>query len=138
MKLSRYREIIDYASGKASDGIRALLLGGLALVWTFRDTTKDGHPRLPLPLFLAAFFLALAVVCDVLQYVSTVLTYRSHYEKEIKPTLKPAAEGQDPDDRTVKAPVSLRGYGDAFFWLRFVSAGAGLLAVLSYAGCRLG
>lgn len=56
-------------SSKASDIIRQLSLAGIALVWIFKtgtDTTAVLQPQLR----QAAFFIFIALVCDLFQYLT--------------------------------------------------------------------
>lgn len=62
-----YKEFSDYTA-RASEINRAILFGGLAVVWLFKIDTKDGID-IPLELIIATFFFAFSFSIDLMQYV---------------------------------------------------------------------
>lgn len=55
-------------TGKASDIIRQLCYAGFAMIWVFKQGTAQ--PEVPTRLLPAAALLALALTCDMLQYIT--------------------------------------------------------------------
>jgi hypothetical protein len=131
VKLSRIRETVDYSTAKASDSVRAMSLGGLALLWVFR-VEKGDQPTLPLALVFAAFCLIFALGFDVAQYVSNGVRYREHAKREIE-KLTPEQKAADPDEWRIATPEDLRQPGDTFFVLKLIASSIGLGVVLMFA-----
>ena len=71
----------DY-SGKASDIIRQLGLGGIAIIWIFR-IGSSGVLAIPEPLFLPLKLIVLGLAFDLLQYAFGALVWSIfHWRKE--------------------------------------------------------
>ena len=83
MTLDDVREAYEALSGKASDIIRQLALGGIALIWLFRTDTPKG-PTLDRRLLSAALCICLAIFCDFLQYALGALIWFVYFRRKEK------------------------------------------------------
>lgn len=82
MKLEKAREQYYYFSGKTSDLVRQLGLGGIAIVWLFKQTVSDA-PKIPDELVWPLTCIVIALGIDFLQYaVATVLWGNLQWRKE--------------------------------------------------------
>ncbi|WP_349792730.1 hypothetical protein ABQY74_020375 [Xanthomonas sp. WHRI 7064] len=73
-----------YHSGKASDIVRQLALGAIAIIWLFQ-TTDGGARVLPAALFLPLKLIVGALAADLLQYVVAGFLWGAfHRSKEKK------------------------------------------------------
>jgi hypothetical protein len=109
MTLSDARAAYETLSGKASDIMRQLGLGGLALVWLFRVDTGKG-PVLDKELLLAALFICVAIIFDFLQYVVGATIWFRHFRRKER-------EGVE-DDATFKAHPHLNWPTWTLFYLK--------------------
>lgn len=74
LTLDHINEAKDTASGTASSLSRQVAFAGLAFLWIFKEESEQGL-QLPEELFQPAVCLILAILCDLLQYVSTYIIY---------------------------------------------------------------
>lgn len=73
MKLKEARDHYYFFSGKTSDLVRQLGLGGIAIVWIFKQDVSGG-PKIPDELVLPLTSIVIALGIDFLQYaIATVL-----------------------------------------------------------------
>lgn len=95
MKLDYIRDAYESLSGKASDIMRQLGLGGIALVWLFRvDTPK--RPTLDKGLLLAAICICIAIIFDFLQYVVGATIWFLYFRRKEKEGVKDEAKFKAP------------------------------------------
>jgi hypothetical protein len=87
MKIEDAKEAYEALSGKASDIMRQLGLGGIALIWLFRVDTAKG-PTLDNALLRAALCICTAIICDFLQYVIGATIWFLHFRRKEKEGLK--------------------------------------------------
>lgn len=98
MKLSNYNKKADEYTAKASDIIRQMLLGAIALIWLFKEI-NNGISRIDYFLLFPLITVSLGLICDLLQYVVGGKVWKDFFiqkEKEHRNTNDP-----DPD---IKAP----------------------------------
>ena len=82
MKLKDARDNYYFFSGKTSDLVRQLGLGGIAIVWIFKQTVS-GAPKIPDELVWPLTCIVAALVIDFLQYaIATVLWGNLQWRKE--------------------------------------------------------
>lgn len=118
MKLSEYKKISDTYTSKASDIIRQLILGGIAIIWIFKFS-DSGRQTLDRFLLVPLITLCFGLIADLLQYVIGGKIWNNFFIKEerkaksnqrIDPTLL-----NDPD---IKAPRILNKPIYLFYWLK--------------------
>ena len=73
MKVDKYKEVYEKASGKLSDISRNIALAGIALIWIFTKT--DTQTAVPSELILPAFFLVVSLFFDMLQYAYKTIVF---------------------------------------------------------------
>jgi hypothetical protein len=119
MKLSEYNKKGDDYTGKASEIVRQMLLGGIALIWLFKET--DGTiSKIDRSLLYPTFTICLALIFDLLQYVVGGHIWKQFFRakegeviKSLKGINQPTEDERDPD---VKAPKSLGNTIYFFYW----------------------
>jgi hypothetical protein len=120
MKLSDVRDAYEGLSSKASDIIRQLSLAGIALVWLFKSGGASA-PILDKPLLRAALFIFVALLIDLVQYLSGATIWFLYFRAKEKKGLTLDAE--------TKAPEWLNWPAWTFFYLK---AAAMLIAYCGY------
>jgi len=97
-------------SGKASDIVRQLALGGIAIIWMFQ--VAEGSSRmLPSELFLPLKLIVAALAADLLQYaVGGVLWSMYHRYKEDRTA----------EDESFKAPIVINWPAIGFYYTKVV------------------
>jgi hypothetical protein len=111
MNLKDARENYYAYSGKTSDIIRQLGLGGIAIVWLFH-TGSANKLSIPLQLFLPLELIVAALVCDLLQYATAAFLWSFyHWRKERSGTL---------EIETFKAPEQINWPAIFFFYAKVV------------------
>jgi hypothetical protein len=111
MTLADARKAYEELSGKASDIVRQLAFGGIALIWLFRLGT-DKVFTLDQTMLNAALFIFLALFFDFLQYLCSALIWFLYFRhKEKKDT------SASPD---FEAPEQLNWPGWTFFCAKAV------------------
>lgn len=108
--LSGWREEANYFSGKASESLRTLALGGLATVWLFKRELSTG-PSLDPEFLPSVAFLSLALGLDLMHYVVGALIW--HYFLTEQEKKKKANE-----EKLIVAPNSKRVVVDCFFYAK--------------------
>ena len=82
--LSDWREESNYFSGKASETIRALAFGGLAIIWLFKHDSSSG-PLLDFGFLIPLLLFAVALLFDLSHYVvGAIIWYRFLVSEEKK------------------------------------------------------
>jgi hypothetical protein len=119
MKIGEVKAAYEALSGKASDIVRQLSLGGIALLWLFRIGTEriftlDQH------LLRAAFFIFLALILDFLQYLIATTTWFVYFRYKEKQKIG--------ENDTFLAPTQLNWAGWCLFYLKSTSI------LIAYAG----
>jgi hypothetical protein len=112
MTLEDARNAYEVLSGKASDIMRQLGLGGIALIWLFRMDTPKG-PTLDKRLLWAAIFILSAITLDFLQYAVGALIWFGYFRRKEK-------EGTGPDTQ-FEAPPALNWPTWGLFGLKAVT-----------------
>jgi hypothetical protein len=104
----------EYAfyTGKASDLVRQLALGGFAVIWLFKTDTTSG-PTVPEDFRVTAVFLLASLAADFAQYAVSAPLW--HWFKR-----KLELDGLKPDD-TFTAPDWLYYAPDALFYVKLVA-----------------
>jgi len=125
MKLSEARGAYYEASGKLSDIARQLALAGFAIIWVFKSDT-NGAVRVPPELGAPAFFLAVTLALDLLQYASKTLTWGWFHRSSEK-----QAPNQE-NDPTVSAPAWLNWPAISFFIAKLVSLVIAFAQIICY------
>ncbi len=115
--LSEYQE----ASSKVSDLIRNLSLGGLALVWIFKNDDNNG-PRMDSKLIWALIFLVSSLSFDLIHYIIRTLTIYRVYTKTKK--MKSTSGFY---------PMYLSNLSWLFFALKIISMVVAYFLIFSYA-----
>lgn len=108
MKREDCRENYKYFSGTASEIVRQLAFGALAIIWIFKEESLTGAAIVPLKLMLAAQFAVIALSFDLLHYISGAAVwggYNRYLEKR----------GYSAD-REFKAPRVINWPTLFFFW----------------------
>jgi hypothetical protein len=129
MKFKRVLETIDFASGKASDGVRTLAFAGFALLWVFKRPTIDGSIGLDRTLLVPAAFLVLALIADVAQYLAIVSSYRG----VTAPKRPEGATTFDAENENVAIPRRLRTVPDWAFGLKVAFVATAHVMLIFYA-----
>lgn len=86
MNLEDAKAAYESLSGKASDIVRQISLAGVGVIWIFKSGT-GGSLSLEAPLLKAAFFIFLALLLDLLQYIlGTIIWFLYFRHRESKGT----------------------------------------------------
>lgn len=116
MLLSEYRKRSHEYTAKASEITRQLCLAGVAIIWLFKSTddkqvlAQATKPILEPYLVWPLFFLSLAMVCDLAQYVVGGIIWISFFRKKEK-----EFPNSDPD---IKADDSLNKPIYALYYIK--------------------
>lgn len=78
MKLSKARDIYFERSAKASEVIRQLGLGGLAIIWLFKSGGADTVGKIPADLQWPLILIVVGLASDLLQYATAALLWGSY------------------------------------------------------------
>jgi hypothetical protein len=122
MKLSDFNKKADDYTSKASDIIRQLILGGIAIIWLFRITI-NGTTTLDSFLIWPLTALCVAFLFDLLQYVSGGFIWKRFFkqkEKEVKH--KQSEQKSHVIDDNVSAPRKLNRPIYIFYWAKITIA----------------
>ena len=109
MTLDDAKGAYEALSGKASDIMRQLGLGGIALIWIFKADSGKG-PVLDKTLIHAAVWIFVAIICDFLQYAVGATIWFYYFRHKEKQEIK--------DDTTFKAPPGLNWPTWALFYVK--------------------
>ena len=96
----------DY-SGKASDIIRQLGLGAIAIVWIFRTGSTDAL-AIPSPLFLPLKLVVVGLAFDLLQYAIGALLWSAFHRRQEKSGIA--------EDQAFDAPKEINWPAVFFFY----------------------
>jgi len=124
-KLSEYMEDYYEFSGKASEASRNLAFAGIALIWIFK-VEAPSIPHIPDRLVLPAALLAIALACDLLQYVSATAIwgcFQWYHERRIGNT------SRDPE---LDAPAFLKWPQFIFFVFKLMCVLLAYLLITAY------
>jgi len=128
MKLSEYNKKGDEYTGKASEIVRQLLLGGIAFIWVFKET--DGPvSKLDAFLFYPAIAICLGLLVDLLQYVIAGYIWKRFFrinERRVTAELRASGQASDAVDAEIKSP---KVYGNLIYVFYYSKI---LLLVISY------
>ncbi len=125
MRLSDARNAYYEASGKLSDIGRQLALAGFAIIWVFKSDT-NGVVQVPPELGAPAFFLALTLALDLLQYVSRTLAWGWFHRITEK------REAHPEKDPTVSAPAWLNRPAMSFFVAKLLSLAVAYVQIIGH------
>ncbi|GEO08710.1 hypothetical protein [Segetibacter aerophilus] len=132
MKLSKYTEVIDTYTGKASEISRQITLAGIGIVWLFKKTI-GGSDVLDKRLIPALIFLGASALFDLLQYLIAGELWTSYYLKkrgEVIERLKTKPETeQDPD---TPAPMGTSRTIQVFYRLKMFCMVVAYLLIIIY------
>lgn len=109
--LDEWRKEYEDFSIATSNINRSLALGGIAIVWIFRNPDGDGVPILPRPLIFPALLLSLSLFFDLLHYfVGTLIWYRFYLYHEKR--------SQRKKRKNLSAPPHKRKVISYFFYVK--------------------
>jgi hypothetical protein len=109
MKIGDVKLAYETLSGKASDIVRQLGLGGIALIWLFRIGTEKVFILEP-HLLRAALFIFLALIFDFLQYLIATTIWFGYFRYKEKQRVN--------ESDTFLAPAQLNWAGWCLFYLK--------------------
>lgn len=109
------KDYVDYTS-RASVINRSLALGGIAVIWIFRTTTKEGM-SIPSELITPLIWLVIALGLDLLQYIIGGLIWWVFYKVKEKQIEKQLINAED----DLKAHPILPNIIHLFYWCKLVS-----------------
>lgn len=123
MNLREAREHYYFHTGKVSDIVRQLALGGIAVVWLFRS--GDGSSVvLPVSLLLPLKLIVLGLAFDLLQYAfGSALWGFFQWRRERNGT----SECEE-----FKAPRAINWPALGFFWVKVVAVAVAYWQLLNY------
>lgn len=137
MKLREYKDVYKKTSGKLSDINRNIIFSGIALIWIFTSQQEDQH--IPDLLITPSILLAVALVCDMIQYIYKTIAFYIIYkcrEKRSKNNqvsclytsshccISPKEEVNNDEDKPHKECIVLPIW--IFFWVKIA------LVIISY------
>ncbi len=125
MKLSEYKSEYYEYSEKASDVARTAAFAGIALVWVFKI---DGQPipKLPKELLLPTALFALAIGCDLFQYITATAIWGCFHRLHERTLCSPL---DDPDlHHSPWLPRAII----VFFILKLASVVAGYVTAITF------
>jgi hypothetical protein len=132
MKLSEYKKISETYTGKASDIIRQLILGGVAIIWLFK-VSDNGKESLDKFLVFPLLTLSLALVADLLQYVVGGRIWNKFFiEEEKKAVQNHKTDSKSPLDPEIKAPRKLNKPIYFFYWTKISLMIASYIFIVVY------
>jgi hypothetical protein len=102
---------------------RQIAYAGIAIIWVFRVTASN-QIHVPKGLFIAGFFIGLALFLDYLQYIVGSMIYErfgTRMEKKIKT-----------DDEEFQEPEELLRPMDALFYAKIVAVLAGYIFIMKF------
>lgn len=108
--LADWQEEYEYYSSKASEINRSLALGGLGIVWIFKNTDPT-MPMLDKDFLWPLFVLVLSLLADLLHYVVGGLTWYYFYCHHERNTPLP-------DQADISAPFWKRNIVTSFFYIK--------------------
>ncbi len=109
MKLENTREYYSFHTGKTSDIIRQVGLGGIAVVWVFK-VEAGGKQTVPKELLVAALLIVIALALDLIHYMTGSLVWGIYNRyKENQNTAQ---------DAEFKAPRQINWPTIVLFWLK--------------------
>ena len=122
-------DVYQYHSTRASESVRQLALGALAIVWIFRPPTIDGPIAMPRPLLWAGLFAALALALDLMQSLyGTIAWGKFHRRKELEGLSLESA---------FRAPRTINWPTTGLFALKVASLVLSYVTVIVYLSRRL-
>jgi hypothetical protein len=126
MKLSEYRQTYQEFSGLASSASRQLAFAGIAIIWIFQREANALH-ALPISLVFPLMCMAIALACDLLQYVVSAavwgIFHRVHERNAVL---------HDNEDPEVSAHPGLNWPGIIFYWSKLTMVLVGYLTLINY------
>lgn len=123
MNLEECRENYYFYSGKTSDIVRQLALGGLGIIWIFKTDAPDGQLAMPGALLPTAILIVAGLILDLFQYAYAAGAwgiYHRHLEKQ----------GTAPES-SIEAPQEINWPTITFYCLKVLSI---LLAYVNLIG----
>jgi hypothetical protein len=130
LKIPDYQEVYRELSGKASELARTLALSGIAVIWVFAVTTKDGHQKLPDALLWPGILIVASLALDLLQYVLSAAVY-GIYARALE--YKKVSREED----LAAHPRWLNWPANACYWLKLGGVFAAYCFLLDYMFCNL-
>ncbi len=120
MKIGDFNKKGDDYTSKASDIIRQLILGGIAVIWLFKSTVNN-TTSLESYLIWPLIGLCLALLFDLLQYVSGGFIWKRFYRKEENKAKKQIENNKSISDiEIVGAPRRLNLPIYFFYWAKII------------------
>ncbi|WLA08668.1 hypothetical protein [Xanthomonas translucens] len=110
MKIKDALENYYVYSGKASDIVRQLALGGIAIIWVFQVAEGKSH-TLPSELFFPLKLIVAALAADLLQYAIGGLIWSAYHRYK---------EGHLTTDEFFKAPTVINWPSLGFYYAKVV------------------
>lgn len=130
MKISDYQEVYRELSGKASELSRTLALSGIAVIWVFAVTTKDGQQKLPDALLWPGILIIGSLALDLLQYLLSAAVY-GIYARLLEYRKVSHDKDLDPHPRWFNWPAN------ACYWGKLGGVFAAYYFLLDYMFCNL-
>lgn len=112
----------DY-SGKASDIIRQLGLGAIAIIWIFR-TDIPGNLAIPAPLFLPLKLVVAGLAFDLLQYAIGAMLWSNFHRRKEKSGIS--------EEQCFDAPKQINWPAIFFFYSKVTLVIAAYLYIFTY------
>lgn len=134
MKLSTIWEHTKDNTSKASEVVRQISFGGIALIWVFK-TGNDPGAGLDKKLVIAGCLLMLSLALDLLQYVETGVRYRRFASVCKKKLIHDKVPNDKHGDYDFPLPSNFHVIGGFFYWGKIIlTIGAYLLIVIYLTG----
>lgn len=127
MKLKDCRENYYFNSGKTSDIVRQLGFAGIAIIWLFK-TEVAGLQIVPADLRIAVILIVLALLLDLLQYVSGTMIWGIYNRMKEKDGTTETEE--------FRAPSKINWLTIFFFWAKTAFMAIAYLQLFKFLAAR--
>lgn len=112
-----YKKDYEYFTGKASEISRNLAFAGIAIIWIFKITSKDGSLEIPSLLITPLIWLVITLALDLSQYISGGLIWLIYYRFKEWQIKKSKISAND----DIKAPAILPAIIHFFYLSKLVA-----------------
>lgn len=123
MKLEDYKKDYQEFSGLASNRVRSLAFGGIAVTWIFR-TGSGNSTRIPSELLFPLLLFVISLGMDFLHYLIASAIWGLFHRWKERQNLPPEIE--------IRAPVYFNWFALFMFWGKAASVVLGYICLIRY------
>jgi len=126
MKLNQVWELSKEGTAKVSELIRQIAYAGIAIIWIFRTTNNTILDSLVLP----AILLILALLLDLIQYISNHVKFRRLAIKTKEALGKQGIPDDKQGDFHMEIPPNFHLFSHVLFWYKIILVFASYIIIL--------